>query len=164
MNTKEERNSLLAVLVVLCCVFGYSWYSSYKIDKQKEERIEAIRQDSIRKAYIADSLKHDLRYQDSIRKAEEKYQQWKVINDSIEREEIVGFVFLPDAGYYHNNFHPMVEREDGFEHCYSELDIDELRFVTYGEVSINKLSLCPECDKIEDVYISYEEGDLIKKE
>lgn len=154
----------MAVLVVLCCVFGYSWYSSYKIDKQKEERIEAIRQDSIRKAFIADSLAHDQHYQDSVRMVEEKYKKWKVLHDSICNEEVIGFIYLPDDNFYHSVFHSLGRKEDGRHHGYSIWDIPELRFVSKQELNANHYEKCPTCEEIEDVYWRYEEGELIDVE
>jgi hypothetical protein len=159
--TNEHYKTLLSVLIVMCCVFGCSWYESYKKDKQREEKKEAQRQDSIRKAFIADSLAHDPHYQDSIRKAEEKYRRWKLLNDSISKDELVGFILLDGDSCYHNAFHPVVNREDGILHNYSILDIPQLRFVTMRDIVVNRYKYCPVCKEIEDVYLGYEDGEII---
>ncbi len=161
---KELNKSLLAVLIVLCCVFGCSWYNSYKKNKQKEEYLAAQCQGSIRKAFIADSLAHDPHYQDSVRKAEEEYLKWKALHDSICREEVVGFIYLPDDDFYHSVFHSLGRKEDRQRHGYSIWDIPELKFMSKQELKTNHYEKCPTCKEIEDVYWKYDNGELIDVE
>lgn len=160
--TNENYKTLLSVLIVMCCVFGCSWYNSYKKDKQLEKKLAVQRQDSLRKAFVADSLATDHSYQDSVRKAKADYLKWKALNDSISDKEIVGFVLLGDS-CYHNIFHPLLKRVDGLEHNYSVDDIPNLRYITYKESQINHLTLCQECEEINEVYSSYELGDLVER-
>ncbi len=160
---KEDGKSLFAVFIVLCCIFGCNWYNSYNERKMTEEKIAIKRQDSIRKAFIADSLSHDSIYQDSLKKAEAKYVKWKQLQDSIRAQEIAGFVFLGDS-VYHSAFHSETAGKREIFHAYSIQDLGRLRFVSFGEIEKRHYKLCRTCGNIEDLCRRYEDGDIIDKD
>ena len=73
-NIKGWLGCLLWIIGAVLLFKGFDLYSSYKKEKRYESYIENRRNDSIRKAFVKDSLMHDPRYQDSLRKAEEEYK------------------------------------------------------------------------------------------
>ncbi len=161
-NLKDWSSCLLWFICALLLYKSCDWYSSYQKDKENKAYIEKKRNDSIRKAFINDSLAHDHHYQDSLRIVEAKYKKWKEEQDAINTAELAGFVKVGDS-VYHTSFHTI-----GFtqEHPYGFMIFDrpKLKFVTAGEVEKNKLTLCNECEETEYVRIRYDDGELFDEE
>ena len=141
---------------------GCDWYSSYQKEKKHEAYIEKKRNDSIRKAFIKDSLAHDPHYQDSLKMVEVKYKKWKEEQDAIDIDKLVGFVKTGDS-VYHTSFHTI---DFIREHTYGFMISDRpiLRFVTAIEVEKNKLTLCDECEETELIRMRYDDGELFDEE
>jgi hypothetical protein len=133
MDSKEQRNSVFAVFVVLLILAGYVWYSSHNKAQQEPKELPN-------------------NYQ---------FSNYKP-TDSISTEEIVGYLLVGDS-CYHNTFHPMDDRTGTDLYNYTSDDIPNLRFVTIGEVTIGRLELCPDCDEENDIFLNYLYGDLVKK-
>ena len=156
-KTKNLFGCLLWIMIAVFIYKGCDWYSQYKKENAKAEYNEKMKNDSIRKAFIKDSLAHDPHYQDSIRIEEEKYQKWKLEHDSISNEEIVGFVLDGDS-VYHSTFHSMEIRND---YNFSIYDMLNLRFISRKEAEENQFKLCEECSDIYYAHSAYENGELI---
>ena len=133
-------------------------YSSYKKEKRYESYIENRRNDSIRKAFVKDSLMHDPRYQDSLRKAEEEYKQWEEKWNAIKSIELIGFIMDGDS-IYHTAFHP-VKRISEVPSGFTESDIKKLQFTTRKEVEKDNLEWCDECRSM-DAETLIDDGEYI---
>lgn len=149
---------LLAILFFKAC----DWYSSYKKEKRHDIYMEKRKNDSIRKAFIRDSLAHDPQYQDSIKRETAKQQKWLEEQEEIDMVGIVGYVMSGDS-IYHTSFHVIVSSNDHY-YGFMVYDRPKLRFVTKNEVKNNQLILCGVCEETEDVQMMYEDGELIREE
>lgn len=154
-----------AILLFKAC----DWYSSYQKEKSHEAYVEKKRNDSIReafiadslakrKAFVADSLAHDPHYQDSVRKAEEEYKQWEEKLNAIISMELIGFIMDGDS-VYHTAFHP-VKRIGELPSGFTIPDIKKLRFITRKEEKEYKLAWCDECRNM-DAQTLIDDGDYI---
>lgn len=146
---KTWSGCLLWLAVALLLFKGCRWYSSYQKEKKHKIYIEKQKNDSIRKAFVVDSLAHDPHYQDSIRLAE---IIWKARRDSIKavRENLIAGVILEGDSIYHSCFHDPISINDA----------DRLRFVTNKDVKMNNYRWCSTCRDL-DVDILLEDGEII---
>ena len=146
-----------------CLLFkGCDWYSSHQKEKKHEAYIEKKRNDSIRKAFIKDSLAHDPHYQDSLRREKVRYEKWEKEEKLIKQSEIAGFSIEGDS-VYHTALHVVGFIEDhslGF----TLLDRPKLRFYTMNEVRARSLSLCDVCEEIDNVFNKYLNHEIINIE
>lgn len=161
-SAKTFLGCLIWFVVAVLLFKGCDWYSSNRKEKRHEAYIKKRQNDSIRKAFVADSLAHDLHYQDSVRREEERLDRWLREQEKIDRQKLVGFVLSGDS-VYHTSFH-VVNCID--EHFYGFMiyQRQKLRFVTKDEIEVDKLALCHECDEKEEMLYRLEDGDYINKD
>ena len=97
---KESTGNMLGCLIWVIIILAFWGGCEYR-DYLKAERIKEQKlQDSIREAFVKDSLAHDPRYQDSLRKANIEFKQWMAEEDSINGIEIIGFMLEGDSVYH----------------------------------------------------------------
>lgn len=121
--------------------------------------MEKRRNDSIRKAFIKDSLAHDPRYQDSMRREKARYEKWEKEEELIKQSEIAGFAIDGDS-VYHTTLHVVGFTED-HSFGFTIFDRPKLRFYTWNEVKMRSLQLCTLCDEMDNVYNKYLDHDII---
>ena len=161
-NLKAWSSCLLWILGALLLYKGCDWYSSYQKEKEHKAYIEKKQNDSIRKAFIKDSLAHDPHYQDSVCKANERFEKWMREQEEINRETIVGFMLSGDS-VYHTSFHTIIFNG---EHSYGFMNVDKSRllFLTGQDITNNSYRLCSECEEKEDFIMSMENGEYIHED
>ncbi|MCR5242994.1 MAG: hypothetical protein K6D61_08975 [Prevotella sp.] len=157
-NVKAWSSCLLWIVGALILYKGCNLYSSY----EKEAYIEKKQNDSIRQAFIKDSLAHDPRYQDSVRKAKEQLEKWTAEQEEIDRQTIVGFMLLGDS-VYHTFFHVVKIYK---EHSYGFMNVDKSRllFITKQDITNKSFQFCSECEEKEDLIMSIEDGEYIHED
>lgn len=161
-HIKTWSGCLLWFLAAILLFKGCDWYSSHQKEKKLDAYIEKKRNDSIRKAFIKDSLAHDLHYQDSIRREEERNRKWKEEQDAIDQKGIAGFMLLGDS-VYHTSFHPIRYANN---HAYSFMasERNKLFFLTANEIKSKGYVYCDVCSETEDVWNRYFDNELIDRE
>lgn len=147
---------VIAILLYKSC----DWYSEHQKEKYREEkRNDSIRKayisDSIerRKAFVADSLSRDPHYQDSVLQAEKEFKIWYDSVSAVRDRTIAGVMINGDS-VYHKCFHGSFFIEDRIR----------LLLVSNKEVKTNGLELCVECKETEDILMRYEDGELFDEE
>ena len=160
-NIKGWLGCLFWILAALLLYKGCNWYSTSQKEKAHRAFLEKQRNDSIRKAYIADSLAHDPHYQESLRRIAEERRIRKEVKKEIAQIEIAGFVY-GDESIYHTTFHPVGYYKN--HHIgFTTDDISDICFVTRTEIKRNNLKRCYECMNL-DVELLLDNGDVIRPE
>lgn len=157
-NSKTYLGCAFWFLVAVLIFAGWGWYLSYYEKKKQETYIEKKRNDSIRKAFIADSLAHDPHYQDSIRKARAELKKWEEEWNAVKAIEFVGYMIDGDS-VYHTAFHP-VKSINEIPCGFTTSDLNKLRFVTHKEKEERNLEWCDECRSM-DAETLIDDGDYI---
>lgn len=160
-NLKTYLGCIGWFIVAVLLFKGCDRYSSYQKEKVHETYMEKKRNDSIRKAFVEDSLAHDPHYQDSLLKVEEEYRQWKERQNVVKSIELIGFMLDGDS-VYHTTFHS-VKKIDDILCGYTMPDVHKLRFITRKEEEENKLEWCDECRSM-DIDILVDDGEYIRVE
>lgn len=158
-NLKGWSSCLIWILTALLLYKGCDWYSEHQKEKYRDERRnDSIRKafisDSIerRKAFVADSLSRDPRYQDSVRQAEKEYKIWYDSVSAVRDRTIAGVMINGDS-IYHTCFHDSLFIEDSMR----------LRFVSNKEIEDKKFDWCDVCRSL-DVETLLEDETLIYRE
>lgn len=161
-ENKERLGCLGIILFCLCVMITPYFYNLIEENKRKSANSLRTKNDSIRKAYIADSLAKDPRYQDSIREAEEKYRKWKDEEISIQKRSIIGLILEGDS-IYHTSLHNF--KDVGNHSCgFLVSDRRNIVFLTEDDIKKHSLQICDECLQIGNVYSRYVDGELISEE
>ena len=163
---KEELKTcsgcLLAFIVAVLLFRGCDWFLSYQNKKSREAYIEKRHNDSIRKAFIKDSLAHDPRYQDSIRLEKARYEKWEKEEELIKHSEIGGFVIEGDS-IYHTALHTINFIND-HAHGIEISKLSKITFYTVSEIELLPYKLCTICEEMSDVYSKYSDNELIDRD
>lgn len=141
---KPWASCLFWIIATLLLYMGCSWYTSH----QNYAYNERLRKDSIRKAFIKDSLEHDPHYQDSVRNARARLRALET-----EMEMKIAGVMLEGDIVYHTAFHDSLSIED----------VGRILFVTNKYVEDNDLDQCDVC-RNNNLEIRVDDGDYISKE
>lgn len=166
MKSKEYLGCLVEILVLVFLFVGVKWCNSNMEEQNHQKLIEKKRNDSIRKAFVKDSILHDPRYQDSLRHAKAIKEAWERKVSYYQDKEIIGFVIGNDS-IFHYVLHPIHIIPDEYKEIrvnYLAGEVFNPKFITGEEVKLLGLKWCDECEEIMDVYFSYENGDLINVE
>lgn len=161
-DKKSWIGCLLIFAAIISSAIGYGWYSTWSAKQKEAKRFENIRKDSIRKAFIADSLAHDPHYQDSLRLENERWEKWMKEEDEISKKEIIGFAMCGDS-IYHTSVH-CVRSTNRHIHNFLAEDRKKLLFLTMEEIEAQSYKLCKECEETEDVRMRYDDGELFDYE
>lgn len=151
-DIKAWSSCLLLFVGAILLFKGCDWFYSYQKQKSHDAYVENTRKDSIRKAFIADSLAHDPRHQDSLRRSEAQFQAWLDSVKSVHDELIAGIMFENDS-VYHTCFHDSI----------SINDIGHLVFLTNKDVFNGEYWQCDVCRSM-DIEEQLEDGEIIRKE
>lgn len=148
---------IVAVLICRSC----DWYSSYQKKKEHQAYIEEKRNDSIRKAFIADSLAHDPRYQDSIRKEELFLKKWLEEQSAIDKTTLIGFAIDGDSIYHYSMHDLYIDNNHCHSYGFSTSIREQIIFLTLEEVEELGLKLCNICKEMDDIYNKYTDNEII---
>lgn len=158
MQLKEYSGCIITIIVILSLLGGCSWYKSY----QRQQLFERKRAKAIREAFIKDSLKHDPKYQDSIKQEELLWDKLLRMEDYYQEREIVGIVWY-DHTVYHSCFHDIKEipvNKYSINVCFTIEDINNLRFITKKEADDLGIKECEECEEIKRIYEKYKDEEF----
>lgn len=161
-STRNRLGCLVWIVVILCFWGGCQWYDSYKEAKRKEAVKDKVTKDSIRRAFVKDSLEHDPHYVDSMARVEKERKIWEEEEKAIRQTELIGFVLIGDS-VYHTCMHD-VHRHDGHRYNFTLQESSAIRFVTSNDIENGSYEMCSECSEIEDAYIKYNDGELFTED
>lgn len=158
---KEYWGCIIEIIIVLSLFVGCRWYNSYSKEKGFRKLYEEKRSKVLRKAIIRDSLNHDPRYQDSLRREKAAFEEYERLLAFYQEKEFIGIVYGNDT-VYHTCFHTIHDIENNSIYLnFIDEDIDSLWLLTNKKAKELGIKECEKCEEINTIYSEYEEGDLI---
>ena len=136
---KEDLKGCLGCLGCLLVVFLLFKGCEWQKEAEHRKYVEMQKEDSIRKAFIEDSLAHDPHYQDSLKQADDEYRKALHFFDSLMSKELAGFILDGDS-IYHITF---------YSHNFDISDKQRIRFLSAKEIEETEFEQCNDCKMTE---------------